>query len=253
MIDQNYDPNKEGSALHIGDKDSETQIVVLHGNGRFAEDFKSVAEWFTETIPSAHIIIPNGTYKIPNTQIPLEYREELERTNKSAFTWFDFSQSKNALAAFTGVNKNRERDVLDDCIDDLSKDSNNRIYLFGFSMGGIRAAGDFAKASNDAIKGAVLHSSAITSLGEIISKPQDKKAPARIFTVMGKDDNIMPSYIMKPLAAVHYYNQLKLRFNGVTARSQFLDGLGHNISAQSAEICANHIKKLDEYFVHNHP
>lgn len=251
MSSNQYKQDQAGSVFHYGNPDSDLKIVMLHGNGRCAEEFQKVAEYFDTVIPDSHILIPNGAYKIPEEHIPEEYRKELK--GRTPYTWFNFEEAKNPLAAFINANKDRKKDVVDDCIEELTSGPSNRVYLFGFSLGGIRAAGDFAKAAQGTIKGAVLHSSAITSLGEINSKSNDKNAPARLLTVMGKDDDCMPGYIMKPLTAVHYYNQLKLRFNGVSARSEFIKGLGHEISEESAILCATHIKKLDNYIISNQP
>lgn len=239
MINEEFNKEAVGSAYHLGDPNSSRKIVFMHGNGMHAPSIQNSAEYLEQNMDDVHIIVPNGSYRVPDSFITEEHRQGIYR-NHTPYTWYNFDEE----------NTGRLHDPLKDRLADLKADPDNRIYMVGFSIGGLRASDEFIKAAGQGICGAVLHSSAMAHLPKHIpEKVKDHSAPADFYTVVGLKDPFLRMKQSPKIAWAHYKNQKKMRREGYNAETKFYWDLDHNMYDHTLADVITHLEKRDQYIL----
>ncbi|MAE51270.1 MAG: hypothetical protein CMH27_05635 [Micavibrio sp.] len=232
---EKFNKNATGSAYSLGNTNASAKVVMLHGNGSSAHLIRHAGDILSHKIPDAEIIIPNGSYTfdIPMHELPEDMRQQVEALNHTPFTWYpqNSSQAKHTS------------DPLSERLASLQQNTENRIYLLGFSIGGFRAADIFLNAPDD-FAGAVLHSSGIVDVPKIKRLNTSAKKP-RILTQMGLKDPYLRSKFALAMLPCHFFNQWKVNRAGIGAKSVFHRGLCHEMTEKSLSRSAQHILDLE--------
>ncbi len=232
---EEFDKHAPGSAFSVGPQDTNLKIVLMHGQGSSAEYTRSAAQILSTKLPTAEIIVPNGSYVISDDFIP-ENRRGAKPDDYTPFTWYHPDQRKGL--------KKEGADALDTRLAALKSDPDNHVHLVGFSMGGFRAAEEFLKAPDD-FKGAVLHSSAILAVPKDGIKSDSEERKPRLLTLMGTKDPYLRQKWVAALLPVHYMNQWKVNRAGIEAKTAFQWGLAHEMTDKSLTRVAQHISTLE--------
>ena len=232
---EKFNENAVGSAYSLGNRDASAKVVVLHGNGSSAHLIHDAGDILSHKIPDAEIIIPNGSYTfdIPKHELPEDMRQQVEALDHTPFTWYPQSASQAKQTS----------DPLSERLASLQQNTENRIYLLGFSIGGFRAADIFLNAPDD-FAGAVLHSSGILDVPKMQRHKTSDKKP-RILTQMGLKDPYLRSKFALAMLPYHFFNQWKVNRAGIGAKSVFHMGLGHEMTEHSLTRSAQHILDLE--------
>lgn len=218
MLDTPFDPHQPYSYFTLGNSSANfLRVVLLHGVGSSAEEFRSVALDIQKLFPQAAITVING-----KEQISVKDGEG----HALGFSWYGES------------NENKSHSVIAKIIRGFSVDPKH-VVVFGFSQGGFVAA-DVVHNHPDVARHAILHSSAL--IGAYKNATSPAKPSCTYDTILSIDDPFLRTPMVLGIFR-HYWASYKFRKSGDKTCTRFSNGFGHNITEKSLTLVAKTIEK----------
>ena len=238
MIEHSHIQTEPGSYYIRGSEAPKLRIIFMHGSGSNAVHMEKSAADLAKLLPDAQIVVPNGTYQVPEETMTEEHRMGLN--GLAGYRWFKREESPSA----------KEVNFFKVHLPDIEKQDTEKspLFLLGFSEGGFYAAQLYAH-DPERYSGVVLHSSAIVNSMKNIKKNEnpDRSAPAKVYSFIGLQDPYLRMKVSPLLLAIHFKNSVVLNWRGHKSRTGFQWGLAHTITQSSIKRAADHIQKIMDY------
>ncbi len=237
--DTEFFSEEPGAIFRKTSANPEFRLCLLHGDASSAHTFRHDTRKLSKFMPEAEILTMNGFHKLSDN--------EMKETWKRHFVT---RRQKEIAPGFFSWPTGGAEDSVDKIIGILETE-NHRMQLptviFGFSMGGLRAA-DVTVKRPDLVEGAVLHSSGLVELDlktafQNASKRPEEKKP-EIHTIVSPFDPVVWMVIFAGQAGLHLKNEAALNRMGYLHKTHVVNVIDHETSEESLSKSASLIRRM---------
>jgi phospholipase/carboxylesterase len=193
--------------------------LVLHGVGADGNNMMPVAQYFSEFIPEAHFICPNGIESYD--MAPFGYQWFSLKDRSKDFQYNELVKARNKMIPY--IDKQLERMNL----------TYNELILISFSQGTMLSM-HIAPRLNSPIR-AVAGFSGAMCCGDALAREVKSKPP--FFLVHGEEDEVV-------LPENLYTAARTLTGAGFKVETLMLDDLGHSIDERGMHFMQKHLKSI---------